>query len=404
MKAQTQIALAAALAVSGLAGARALSAEPGLADYLGRWNIRILGQTDTFESAGLEIASKDGTLEGKLVWKWGGREPIGDIAVEAGELRFRRGGESYRARLEGETLRGAQTSGDKETRFEGRRAGELSDPSGTWKVYALEDPDRSEGRLVLEARGGAISGRAEDADGRPFEVRDAKLSGYVLELTAVSKENPDFRARARLEVRGDRLFGKLELSPGESDPHAVELRGERERRWGEPVALLAAEGTEGWRPRNPAAKFGWKVSDGVLRNSPPDIDVVSEKKFRDFKLHLEYRVRPGSNSGIYLRGRYELQILGDTRVQPHGNMAVYSVLSPAKNPMRPLEEWQSVDVTLVGRWLTVVLNGKVVHEDAYLPGITGGAIDPWEDEPGPILLQGDHGPIEFRNIAVTPAL
>ncbi|MGQ9592531.1 MAG: 3-keto-disaccharide hydrolase, partial [Planctomycetota bacterium] len=268
----------------------------------------------------------------------------------------------------------------------------------------LEDPERRAARLALEARGGAISGRAEDADGRPFEIRDAKLSGSVLELTAVSKEHPDFRPRARFEIRGDRLLGKLELSPGESDPHAVEMRGERERRWGEPVALLAAESTEGWKPRNPAAKFGWKVSGGVLRNSPPDIDIVSEKRFRDFKLHLEYRVRPGSNSGIYLRGRYELQVLGDPRVQPHGNMAVYSVLSPTKNPMKPFEEWQSVDVTLIGRWLTVVLNGEVVHEDAYLPGITGGATDPWEEEPGPILLQGDHGPIEFRNIVVVPAL
>ena len=134
-------------------------------------------------------------------------------------------------------------------------------------------------------------------------------------------------------------------------------------------------------------------------------DLVTERKFQDLKLHLEFNLEPKSNSGVYLRGRYEIQILDDATkaTEAHGCGAVYSRIAPRLDATRPAGEWQSFDLTLVGRRLTVVLNGKTVIENALVDGITGGAMSPFEGEPGPLMLQGDHGKVRFRKIVVTPA-
>jgi hypothetical protein len=135
-------------------------------------------------------------------------------------------------------------------------------------------------------------------------------------------------------------------------------------------------------------------------------DLVSEQAFQDMKLHIEWSVEPKSNSGVYLRGRYEIQILdnpdGKMALDSHGCGAVYSRIAPKEDATKPAGEWQTYDITFVGRQVTVVLNGKTIVQDV-VEGITGGAINPFEDEPGPLMLQGDHGKVRFRNIVVTPA-
>jgi hypothetical protein len=133
-------------------------------------------------------------------------------------------------------------------------------------------------------------------------------------------------------------------------------------------------------------------------------DLVSDQSFQDMKLHLEFNVEPHSNSGVYLRGRYEIQILDDPEMtgDTHGCGALYSRIAPSKDATKPAGEWQTFDITLVGRDLTVVLNGETII-DGTVEGITGGALSPFEDEPGPLMLQGDHGKVRFRNIVVTPA-
>src|SRR5947209_2395258 len=117
------------------------------------------------------------------------------------------------------------------------------------------------------------------------------------------------------------------------------------------------------------------------------------------------RYPKGSNSGIYLRGRYEVQIEDDYGDEPdsHKIGGIYGFLTPSVNPAKPAGEWQAVDITLVGRTVTVVLNGERILDRQTIPGITGGALDSDEGAPGPLLLQGDHGPIAFRNLIVTPA-
>ena len=380
--------------------------EAGVDPYVGRWNLRIDGTGDTFSSSWIGIEKAGGGYTGACVWKWGSVESIRDIAVENGELRFRRGDESFKAKRTGDELRGEATMKDgKKFAFAGRKADEMCDVAGTWKIRRVGDASGKTATLVLEEKSGKITGSATDPDGLSYEIADAKLEGYTLTLEALPKGGGDGGTRKlRCEIRGDTLVGKAEVKlPGKDETQTIELEGKRERQWGEPVHLLAKDGLAGWSSRDPNRKLGWKVVDGVLENTPPDVDIKSDASFRDFKLHLEYNVDPKSNSGVYLRGRYELQVLGDTRIQDHGNMALYSRLKPKKNPIK-VGEWNSLDVEFVGRWLTVVLNGETVYDNQYVEGPTGGAFgDPEEEKPGPLLLQGDHGKIRYRNIVVTPA-
>ncbi|MDZ4797476.1 MAG: DUF1080 domain-containing protein [Bryobacteraceae bacterium] len=173
---------------------------------------------------------------------------------------------------------------------------------------------------------------------------------------------------------------------------------------GAPVELFNGRDVSGWHALRTNTPFLWKVEQGVLKNGPGTTDIVSDAKFMDFKLHVEYRVGPGSNSGIGLRGRYEVQILEDLGkpANTHGNGALYSRILPTENASKPANEWQTVDITLAGNIVTVVLNGKKVIDAKEIDGLTAIAMDPDEGEPGPLVLQGDHGPVEFRKITVTP--
>jgi len=147
------------------------------------------------------------------------------------------------------------------------------------------------------------------------------------------------------------------------------------------------------------------VENGILKSPKAGANLVSVEKFEDFKLHIEFRYAKGSNSGIYLRGRYELQVDDAAGLDPssHHLGGLYGFIAPSENVARAASEWQTMDVTLVGRMLTYTLNGTTVICNREIPGITGGALDSAEGEPGPLLLQGDHGPVEYRNIVVTPA-
>jgi hypothetical protein len=145
--------------------------------------------------------------------------------------------------------------------------------------------------------------------------------------------------------------------------------------------------------------------DGILRSPKSGANIVTDQTFTDFKLHIEFRYPEGSNSGVYLRGRYEVQIEDSKGEEPLKDLfsAVYGFLPPNEMMAKEAGEWQSFDITLVGRTVNVVANGKTVICNQEIPGITGGALDSREGEPGPLLIQGDHGPIEYRNIMITPA-
>lgn len=173
---------------------------------------------------------------------------------------------------------------------------------------------------------------------------------------------------------------------------------------GPPVELFNHKDASGWHGLVPNLPLGWTVKEGALANVAGANNLVSDRSFWNFKVHVEYRVGKDSNSGIGLRGRYEVQILEDYGKPPnrHGNGALYSRIVPAVNASKPAGEWQAYDIRLVGRTVTVVLNDQKVIDKQEIEGLTAIAGNADEGEPGPIILQGDHGPVEFRNIVLTP--
>lgn len=185
---------------------------------------------------------------------------------------------------------------------------------------------------------------------------------------------------------------------------APALHRTNEHRPGVTVELFDGRSLDGWQLRGAVDVSCWRVAGGLLRAIPPCVDLVSERRFGDFRLVAEFRYPAGSNSGIYLRGRHEVQIQDDRgkALDPLRIGGIYGFITPAVDAAKPAGEWQQFDITLVGRTVTVLLNGIQIIDGREIPGITGGALDSDEGAPGPILLQGDHGPIEFRRLTLTP--
>ena len=206
---------------------------------------------------------------------------------------------------------------------------------------------------------------------------------------------------------GEGLAGTIVLPDGTrrswSGLRAPSLRRTAAPRWGEPIPLFNGRDLAGWRV---LGENQWRAAGGVLRNTRSGGNLVTERSFGDFKLHLEFRYPEESNSGVYLRGRYEVQIMDSLGAEPANDLlgAIYGFLAPSELVARRPGEWQTFDITLVGRTVTVVANGRTVICEREIPGITGGALDSDEGAPGPLMLQGDHGPVEYRNIVLTPAL
>jgi hypothetical protein len=206
--------------------------------------------------------------------------------------------------------------------------------------------------------------------------------------------------------QGDSLVGTMIHSNGKtynwSGTRAPLLKRASAPVWDKPVKLLNQSNMDGWKA---LGKNQWVVENGVLKSPQSGANLVTERKFNDFKLHIEFRCPKGSNSGVYLRGRYEVQIEDSKGKEPQKDLmgAVYGFLLPTEMAAKNADEWQSYDITLVGRVVSVVANGKQIICNQVIPGITGGALDSREGEPGPLMLQGDHGPIEYRNIVITPA-
>jgi hypothetical protein len=175
--------------------------------------------------------------------------------------------------------------------------------------------------------------------------------------------------------------------------------------WGKPVNLIS-KGLLGWRLRSNGRGACWKESAGVISNKAPCVDIISDGRYQDFKLHLEHKLEPGARTGVYLRGRYEVQLIDDASkpTTDESTGSIHGLVVPTRNAARSGSDWQRLDITLVGRRVTVVLNGDKVIDNQEIAGPTGGAIDSEEAVPGPVMLQSEQGQVAFRNIVVTPAL
>lgn len=186
---------------------------------------------------------------------------------------------------------------------------------------------------------------------------------------------------------------------------APALKAPAAPQWGKPLQLFNGRDFTGWTFDNPGKASSWKVKEGCLVNEAAGSNIQTVPKFQDFKLHIEVNCPAKANSGIYLRGRYEVQVEDDSTAEPpsHHMGAVYGFLAPSPEQPRQPGTWQSFDITLLGRTVTVVQNGQTIIDHKEIPGITGGALDSHEELPGPIYLQGDHGSVAYRNIMLTPA-
>ena len=186
-------------------------------------------------------------------------------------------------------------------------------------------------------------------------------------------------------------------------------------RFGNPIDVFNGRDLTGWKLSNPKKKNGWSVVDGCLVNETPKQDfaaygeygnLITTRNFTDFELTIEYNVPAGGNSGIYLRGMYEAQVVDrDSRMQGiQGPGAIFGRINPAKNAAKPGGQWNTYVLTLVDRHITVVLNGEKVIDNQLLEGCTGGGIQANDSLPGPIFLQGDHTAVKYRTIRLRPVV
>ncbi len=291
----------------------------------------------------LHIFEKDGFLDAELLWRWGSVLPVQNVfLVDDNHLVVMRASEANRAGDDG-------------------------------KERKMIIPHLFE----ITRSGDRISGKSLEPSKDGMKVNEMKFYGWKL---------PDM-------------------------PPAPDLS---KVKYGNPVNLFNGEDLSGWKLLNPNQVNGFKVVDGVMVNDPVKKEgerisygnIRTEKEFQDFNLTLEVNVPKGSNSGIYLRGLYEVQVMDSYGREPdsHNMGALYSRITPSQAAEKPAGEWQSMDITLVDRHVTVILNGVTIIDNQPVYGPTGGAISGDVFDDGPIYLQGDHGKVSYRNMVLRPVI
>jgi len=281
---------------------------------------------------------------------------------------------------------------------------------GRWDL-TLKAPDREyPSWLELRQEGGQLKAEMVGRWGNARPLPKVEISNG--HLTFVSpKEEED---RPEDMVFEGTLVGKI-LSGTVNGPNGTTwkwtglkaplLKRSSAPKWGKPIPLFSGKDLTGWKMAGPGTTV-WKVENGDLVSPGNGPELINDSKFEDFKLHVEFNCAANSNSGVYLRGRYEVQIETDSIEEPpsHHMGGVYGFLAPTPELPRKPGEWQSFDITLLGRWITVIQNGETIIDDKEIPGITGGALDSHEELPGPIYLQGsEKGHVAYRSIVITPA-
>lgn len=244
-----------------------------------------------------------------------------------------------------------------------------------------------------------VQRRGKDKGKKITETITATRSGDNLKLVTV-KARPDGKEFGQAE-----FTGKLTTLPPRPDLSKV--------KFGEPIELFNGKDLSGWKPLSPKAAMGWSVKDGTLINRThheedkqrkAHTNIRTEQEFEDFNLTLETRTLKNSNSGVYLRGIYEVQVFESfgKPLDSHNMGAVYSRITPTVAAEKPIGQWQTMDITLVDRHVTVILNGKTIIDNQPVLGCTGGALWSDPDRAGPIYLQGNHSDIDFRNMVLRP--
>ena len=308
--------------------------------FLGMWALTL--DFDNNSAGWLEVRQENGYLDAHMLWRWGSVEPV-EFAMVAGDmLMLVRGNDITRKKADGSTRK-------------------------LHPVYWFE---------ISKAGDDRIEGLANFPNKDGIGVQAVSFSGK------------------RIPPEGE--VPKLKKSM-----------------FGDPVELFNGRDLDNWELVEKNAVSGWKAIDGVMVNNPeqkkgePHIqygNLRTRDSFEDFNLKLEVNVPEGSNSGVYLRGIYEVQVMDSygKELDPHNMGALYSRITPSEAAEKPAGEWQKMDITLYKRYITVKLNGKTIIDNQPVKGVTGGALTSDQFSPGPILLQGDHGKVSYRNMVLRP--
>jgi hypothetical protein len=283
---------------------------------------------------------------------------------------------------------------------------------GRWNLIGTGENAGAVYWLEVKEEGGKLSGLFLNRSSSPFPLPQIRIENGELIFNPRGPKpeslGPEFRAR----IEGGKLTGSVQMPKVGTRtfygvrPHKwAPVNANAKHAYAAPVELFDGKTLDAWEVQHKARPIKWSIVEGVMVNEPPQANnLISKQTFKDFRIVAEYKLDKESNSGIYVRGRYELQVLDDFGKDPNKNshLSIYGWTPPLINASKPAGEWQTVDAIVVGNKITVTLNGQKVHDNATLEAITGGALDANETEPGPIMLQGDHGKVWYRKVTVTP--
>ncbi len=279
---------------------------------------------------------------------------------------------------------------------------------GRWD-FNITTPAGTRGSwLGVTEKDGKVEVWYQPTGGNVYEVKDAKVNGshITLPLSPSSGNRPAMTWE--LDAAGGKLTGvqkRGDSTVALTGVRAPELKRSAPKSWSKPEALFNGKDLTGWEPMGNAANSHWTVKDGLLVNEEHGANLKSTRTFNDFKVHFEVNCPEHANSGFYLRGRYEVQLEYEplSANPPERRIgSIYGRIAPKGDLPRTPGQWETFDVTLVGRTVTVVRNGVTTIDHQEIEGITGGALDANEGDPGPFYIQGDHtGGLKFRNITVS---
>ena len=331
---------------SGLIAVFTLGVSAQQNPYLGRWNMTGTGP-DANSVYWLEIKEEGGQLTGMFLNRVGNPNPLGQVKVENGELVFNERG---RGNALGQEYRAK-----------------------------IEDGKLIGRHVVTQGGGRGRRGAAADPNAPPPPPPTERTINWI----------------------------------GVRPPAWPAADANAKHAYGEPVVLFDGTSLDAFTVQHSNRPMAWSVADGIAANDYPPAqgqpnpnNIVSKQKFLNFKIEAEYKLGPRSNSGIYIRGRYELQLLDDAGQEGGradlGHMAIYGRTPPLVKASRAADEWQTMEAIVVANRITVILNGQKVHDNQVIEGITGGALDNDEQSPGPLMIQGDHSKVWLRRLVITP--
>jgi hypothetical protein len=277
---------------------------------------------------------------------------------------------------------------------------------GRWDFDITTDAGPRANWLGVTEKNGKLEVWFQPTGGHVHSVKGFHVNGSHLTLTVSAASGNHPAMIWELDATGGKLTG-FQKQGDQSTPltgvRAPELNRTAPSEWMEPESLFNGKNLEGWEPIGNVASH-WVVKNGLLVNEARGANLKSNREFEDFKLHFEVNCPEGANSGFYLRGRYEIQLEYEpAHSEPMQRQmgSIYGRIAPSTELPRTPGQWETFDVTLVGRTVTVIRNGVKIIDAKEIEGITGGALDADEGKPGPFYIQGDHtGGLKFRNITV----